>query len=65
MGLVVVAILKLVVLVIVVVMVIIDLVKGNLAHRFIGLFTFGGANLLMSSLLILDIPFFVNCPWIF
>ena len=48
------------ILVVVMVLVSLDLVEGNGAHKFFGLFALGGANLAMSSLLILDFPFF--CP---
>ena len=34
------------------------LAKGNRAHKFAGLFVFGGANLLTSSFLTLDLPSF-------
>ena len=45
-------------LVVVMVLVLMDLVEGNRASRFAGLFALGGMNLAMSSLPILDFTFF-------
>ena len=47
------------ILVVVVVLVSMDLVEGNGAHKFAGLFALGRGNLAKSSLLILEFPVFV------
>ena len=46
-----------VLVIVLVVEVIVDLMGGKGTHTFAGLFALGGANLAMSSLLIMDFPF--------